>query len=173
MRSLSLRYLSSRYLSLSESSVSLWSLSLPRPLRSRHAQHALTALLLALVAAPSAAREEVRPLPALRASSIPNCANGPPIVFGAEDRRVQLDAVDVGAVAAAVGRRYPVLERDGLAPDAIVLWRKPGSGWLYVTMLVNPSKPVEACFTATFVAQRFELTGRLLVKYFGAGIAQD
>jgi hypothetical protein len=75
-------------------------------------------------------------------------------------------------VGAALTRRYPVLDRDGLLPDAIVLWRKPVDGWLYVTLLANPAKPSDVCFTATFAASLFELTAALLSKYFGGEVAR-
>ena len=130
-------------------------------------------LLVALATASVDAREDTRPFPGSRANTIESCVGGAPIRFRAEDRRAWLDAADAAAVGAALTRRYPVLDRDGLLPDAIVLWRKPVDGWLYVTLLANPAKPSDVCFTATFSASRFELTGALLVKYFGAGVARD
>jgi len=130
--------------------------------------------LLAAVATGSVgAREEGRPLPGGRASTIESCVGGSPIQFRPDDRRVWLEAVDAAAVGSALTRRYPMLERDGLLPDAIVLWRKSVDGWLFVTLLANPGKPADVCFTATFAASRFELTAPLLIKYFGAGVARD
>ena len=119
------------------------------------------------------AREDTRPFPGGRANTIESCVGGAPIRFRADDRRAWLEAADAAAVGSALSRRYPVLDRDGLVPDAIVLWRKPIDGWLFVTLLANPAKPSDVCFTATFAASRFELTGALLVKYFGAGVARD
>ena len=119
------------------------------------------------------AREDTRPFPSGRADTIESCVGGAPIRFRADDRRAWLDAADAAAVGAALTRRYPVLDRDGLLPDAIVLWRKPVDGWLYVTLLANPAKPSDVCFTATFAASRFELTAALLNKYFGAAVARD
>ncbi|MEP7058619.1 MAG: hypothetical protein ABI809_12690, partial [Caldimonas sp.] len=130
---------------------------------------ALPGLLALAVAGGAAAREEARPFQAERTDAVESCVDGAPIRFRAGDRRVLLDAVDAVAVGAALARRYPVIGRDGLAPDAILLWRKPEAGWLYVTLLANPARRTELCFTATFVAARFELTAPLLVKYFGAG----
>ena len=131
------------------------------------------ALLAATSIGAAEAREEVRPFPAGRTATIDSCAGGVPIQFRADDRRVVLDAVDAAAVGAALTRRYPVLERDGLTPDGVVLWRKPHAGWLFVTLLANPAKPADVCFTATFVADRFDVTAALLVKYFGAGVARE
>ena len=119
------------------------------------------------------AREDTRPFSGSRTSTIESCVGGAPIQFRPDDRRVRLEAADAAAVGAALTRRYPVLDRDGLLPDAIVLWRKPVDGWLYVTLLGNPAKPSDVCFTATFAANRFELTAALLIKYFGAGVARD
>ena len=134
----------------------------------------LRVALFALAALGAAhAREDARPFPAGRAAALDSCAGGATIQFQAEDRRVVLEAADAAAVGSALARRYPVLDRDGLLPDGVVLWRKPSIGWLFVTLLANPAKPTDVCFTATFVADRFEITAALLVKYFGAGVARD
>ena len=134
----------------------------------------LVSTLLAAVATGSVgAREEARPFPGGRASTIESCVGGSPIQFRPDDRRVWLEAVDAAAVGSALTRRYPMLDRDGLLPDGIVLWRKPVDGWLFVTLLANPGTPADVCFTATFAASRFELTAPLLIKYFGAGVARD
>ena len=129
-------------------------------------------LLAAVATADVDAREEARPFPGGPANTIESCVGGTPIQFRPDDRRVWLEAADAAAVGSALTRRYPVLDRDGLLPDAIVLWRKPVDGWLYVTLLANPAKPADVCFTATFAASRFELTAALLLKYFGAGVAR-
>jgi hypothetical protein len=76
-------------------------------------------------------------------------------------------------VSTALTRRYPMIEQHGLAPQGIALWRKPQAGWLYVSLLINPAKPGEACFTATFVADRFELTSALVEKYFGVAAVSE
>ena len=77
----------------------------------------------------------------------------------------------------AFQQRYSVesakVEQDGLTPQRVVLWRKPAAGWIYVALLVNPAKPGEICFTATFVASRFEITAPLVEKYFGAGALSE
>jgi len=119
------------------------------------------------------AREELRPFPGGRLAALDSCAGGASIRFQPEDRRVILEAVDAAAVGSALARRYPVIDRDGLLPDGIVLWRKPAAGWLFVTLLANPAQPTEVCFTATFVADRFDITAALLMKYFGAGVARE
>ena len=130
-------------------------------------------LLAAVATGGVDAREDARPFPGGRANTIESCVGGASIQFRPADRRVWLEAADAAAVGSALTRRYPVLDRDGLLPDAIVLWRKPVDGWLYVTLLANPAKPADVCFTATFAASRFELTAALLIKYFGVGVARD
>ena len=130
-------------------------------------------LLTAALIGAAHAREDARPFPAGRTATIDSCVGGVPIQFRADDRRVVLEAVDAAAVGAALARRYPVIERDGLVADGVVLWRKPHAGWLFVTLLANPAKPADVCFTATFVADRFDITAALLVKYFGAGVARE
>jgi hypothetical protein len=39
--------------------------------------------------------------------------------------------------------------------------------WLYITLLINPGKPSEVCFTASFVAAKIPITPVMLQKYFG------
>ena len=126
-------------------------------------------LLAAWLGGPAQAREEAHPFAASIAGAIESCVDRSAIRFGANDRRAVLDAADAKAVSAALVRRYPMIENDGLAPQAIVLWRKPDMGWVFVALLINPAKPGEHCFTATFSASRFEITGVLLDKYFGIG----
>ncbi|HEX7436681.1 MAG TPA: hypothetical protein VF308_08240 [Caldimonas sp.] len=131
------------------------------------------ALLAAWLASGAEAREDGRPFPTARTDAIESCVEGQAIRFHPEHRRVVLDAADAAAVGAALVRRYPIIERDGLAPQRIVLWRKPAAGWLYIALLENPARQGEVCYTATFVAARFDLTPALLEKYFGAGVANE
>ena len=60
------------------------------------------------------------------------------------------------------------LAADLTAGVDVVAWGRHG-----VTLLANPAKPADVCFTATFVADRFEITSALVVKYFGAGVARE
>jgi len=125
------------------------------------------AFVAALVSDAAPARDEARPLAAAIGDSIESCVDSSTIVFGKEERRAILDITDTATVGEALLRRYPAFAQSGFAPQAIVLWRKPAADWLYVTLLVNPGKPGEVCFTATFVAGKIELTPVLLKKYFG------
>jgi|NGEPerStandDraft_6_1074524.scaffolds.fasta_scaffold04037_4 hypothetical protein len=118
------------------------------------------------------ARDEERPVATAIADAIESCVDTSAIRFRVEDRRVLLEAGDTAAVSAAIVRRYPMIEQDGLAPQRLVLWRHPQFGWVYVALLVNPSKPGEVCFTATFGANRFDLSTALIEKYFGVGTAK-
>lgn len=136
----------------------------------RHGSFLGTTLLAgSLLASAAEARDEERPIAAAIGNAIESCVDKSAIRFHKDDRRVILDAADTASVSAALTRRYPMVEQDGLAPQRLVLWRKPAVGWLYVALLVNPAKPGEVCFTATFVAGRFELTPPLVEKYFGVG----
>jgi len=129
------------------------------------------AALVAVVTAPcgtALARDEPRPVAAAISDAIESCVDRTTLRFGPGERRAILDAEDTETVGVALMRRYPAFAQVGFAPQAIVLWRKPGADWLYVTLLVNPGKPGEVCFTASFVAARIEATPVMLKKYFGA-----
>ena len=116
---------------------------------------------------PAWSRDEPRPVAAAIGDAIESCVDGTTLVFGRDERRAILDDEDVATVGEALQSRYPAFARVGFAPQAIVLWRKPGADWLYVTLLVNPGKPGEVCFTASFVAARIAVTPVMLRKYFG------
>jgi len=113
------------------------------------------------------ARDEPRPFAAAIGDAIESCVDNTTLRFGKDERRAILDADDTETVGEALLRRYPAFAQGGLAPQAIVLWRKPGADWLYVTLLINPGKPGEVCFTASFVAAKIPITPVMLKKYFG------
>src|SRR5205085_2854719 len=83
------------------------------------------------------ARDEPRPIAAAIGESIESCVDRTTLRFGKDERRALLDAEDTETVGEALMRRYPAFAQVGFAPQAIVLWRKPGADWLYVTLLVN------------------------------------
>lgn len=97
---------------------------------------------------------------------VESCVSPDRIVLQRSDPWVALNETERAGVFEQMMRRYPVLQQDGLMPAQIVLWRPPGKGWLYVTMLSNPRKPEQSCFTATVTAQALDITGTLLQKYF-------
>ena len=139
--------------------------------------HASVARLVAVAACvlsgtPAGALEAGRVLPG-GADAIESCVSTQAIRFSATDRRARLDATDAALVSAAIVRRYPMVERDGLAPQHIVLWRKPDANWIYIALLENPERAGQICFTATFAAGRFEQTAPLIAKYFGEGQASE
>jgi hypothetical protein len=113
------------------------------------------------------ARDEARPFAAAVGNTIESCVDSSAIVFGAQERRAILDAEDTATVGEALLKRYPAFAQVGLAPQGIVLWRKPETEWLYITLLINPEKAGELCFTATFVAAKVAITPLMLKKYFG------
>ena len=134
----------------------------------RHGLSLVVFALTALCAAEASALGKARPGAAADMRAIESCVDHQAIRFGADDRRAVLDAADAATVSAALVRRYPVVDRDGLAPQHIVLWKQPASGWLYIALLENPARPDERCYTATFVASRFDVTPQMIAKYFGA-----
>jgi hypothetical protein len=107
------------------------------------------------------------------AATIEHCVGGPAIRFEPGARRALLEPTDAADVSAALMQRYPIVAHDGLAPERIVLWRDPRAGWLYVALVSNPEDAEEVCFTATFSASRLAVTSPLIVKYFGASIANE
>lgn len=140
--------------------------------RHLHALLALLSIAAAIVfAGPVQARDETQPVAAAIADAIESCVDVSTIHFAAEDRHVLLEAADAESVRAAIVRRYPQVEQDGLAPDRVVLWKHPTYGWVYVSLLINPAKPGEVCFTGTFGADKFEVSPGLTEKYFGANAA--
>jgi hypothetical protein len=102
-------------------------------------------------------------------AAVESCVSGPAIRFEAGDSKALLDDGDRQRVQREMVARYPMLQRDGFEPSYIVLWRKAGSDWLYVTLLANGERPSDLCFTATFTAAAFEFTDALLRKYFALG----
>jgi len=131
----------------------------------------LIAALFALAFAGGAAhgRDEPRPVATAITDAVESCVDSSAIRFVDQDKRVLLEASDASAVGAAIVRRYPMIEDDDLTPQGIVLWRQPKFGWVYVTLLVNPAKAGEVCFTGSFGADKFEMTPALIEKYFGSG----
>jgi hypothetical protein len=128
---------------------------------------AVTALLLASFAAgPARARDETSLIAIAASESVESCVDTTTIRFGKAEPHAVLDETDTAAVGAALIARYPMISQDGFEPSGLVLWRKPETGWLYIALLANPAKPAQVCFTATFAAGRFDLTGPLLKKYF-------
>lgn len=124
-------------------------------------------VLAALLARPADARDEPRPVVAAIGDRIESCVDTSALRFASGERRVLLDAKDTTALGEAFVRRYPAFAQTSSPPQHVVMWEKPGNGWVYVALLVNPGKPGEVCFTASFAAERFGMSGALKKKYFG------
>ncbi|HSW06409.1 hypothetical protein [Aquabacterium sp.] len=121
---------------------------------------------LGMAAAAGAQVHEAQPNDTETARTIESCVSTDRLVFARADPWVALDAQERASAFEQIIRRHPVLARDGVLPSHIVLWRRQGGVWLYVTLLAHPTKPSQACFTATVVAQGLDITTALLQKYF-------
>jgi hypothetical protein len=101
-------------------------------------------------------------------TSLPSCTGSGSLGLIISDQGALLDAGDRAALGASMLQRYPALGRDGFAPAAILLWRRQGDPWLYVTLARTQAPGAHWCFTATFAAGVFEATPALVRKYFFA-----
>ena len=124
--------------------------------------------MAALGASSVPAAEGALPLAAAVSREIASCVDAAPIRFGASDRHALLAASDADVVSAAIARRYPAVQQDGLLPRQLVLWKKPDAGWVFIGLLVAAPNAGRVCFTATFSAQPFSFTPDLVERYFGA-----
>ena len=106
-------------------------------------------------------------------AGLENCIGRDVIHFGKDDQSAVLDEGDHRRVRAEMIKRYPVIENDGFPTSRMVLWQRASGGLVYIAVIDNPSKPGESCFSATFAAERFDLTLLLRRKYLlvpgGAG----
>jgi len=97
--------------------------------------------------------------------SIESCVSQGVIRFDAIDQQVVLEPDDQMRVQAEMEQRYPVLARHGFPVSKIILWHRKSGETVFITLLQHPSKPGEACFTATFAAARFAGIDTLRRKY--------
>ena len=98
-------------------------------------------------------------------AGLENCVSHDYIQFGAEDQSAVLDEGDHSRVRAEMIRRYPVIEGDGFPTSRMILWQRASGALVYIAVIDNPKKPGESCFSATFAAERFDLTLLLRRKY--------
>lgn len=98
---------------------------------------------------------------------IDNCVTAAQLSFKPGVNGIVLDERDAVDVAAAIVRRYPMIERDGLYPQSIALWRPPKGEWVYATLSQKAHAPHPACFTANVDAMTVDVTPTLIRKYFG------
>lgn len=130
--------------------------------------------------APAGAQTPALPLPGAQtpalppggAASLPSCVSETRLEVAVADEHAWLDDTDRTALSRAMSQRYPMLGRDGFAPAAILMWRKPGQPWLYVALAKNDRTPAAWCFTASFSASVFDITPALVRKYFFPGAAR-
>lgn len=119
------------------------------------------------------AAEERRGSPGNIAAGLENCVSRDFIEFGPDDQSAVLDEGDHRRVRAEMIKRYPVIESDGFPTSRMVLWQRASGALVYIAVIDNPRKPGESCFSATFAAERFDLTLLLRRKYLlvpgGAG----
>jgi hypothetical protein len=106
-------------------------------------------------------------------AGLENCVSQDFIRFGPDDQSAVLDEADHRRVRAEMMRRYPVIQDDGFPTSRIVLWQRASGGLVYIAVIDNPNKPGESCYSATFAADRFDMTLLLRRKYLlvpgGAG----
>lgn len=124
------------------------------------------AAALCACAAPAGAQVPGLALDRQGRSIVDNCVSTAQLAFKAGVNGIVLDARDGAEVAAAIVRRYPMIERDGLYPQAVALWRPAGGEWAYVTLGQKKHAPHATCFTATVDASKVDTTPTLIRKYF-------
>ena len=100
------------------------------------------------------------------ALTIESCVSTDALQIGGAERHAWLDDSDLRAASSAIAQRFPLLARDGFEPSRLLLWDRPGGGWIYVAVIENPERAGEMCFTATISAGTVALTKDLLRKYF-------
>jgi hypothetical protein len=103
---------------------------------------------------------------AAHALVLESCVSADALSVASGDRHAFIDNADVADIAAAIAERFPVLQRDGFEPTRLLLWERPGAGWIYVAVIENPAKGGEMCFTATVAAGTVSITREVLKKYF-------
>lgn len=103
---------------------------------------------------------------AAHALVLESCVSADALSVASSDRYAFVEDADVAGIAAAIAERFPLLQRDGFEPTRLLLWERPGAGWLYVAVIDNPAKGGEMCFTATIAAAKVEITREVLKKYF-------
>lgn len=139
--------------------------------RCRSVVRRLVALGAALGAAGATTAALAQPLRA-GPLTVRSCAGSDVLEIDLRGDAAMLDEADRQGAAAAMLQRYPVLAQGVFEPVAIVLWRRPGAGWIYVALSTPQQPPPAWCFSATFAAQVFEFTPALQRKYFAVGAAR-
>jgi hypothetical protein len=129
-------------------------------------RHAALALACSVECLPHAQADEA---PLAPVTYVENCVGSDIVELHAGIDSALLDDPERAQIHAAMLARYQQLAADGFAPTAIVLWRSPSFGWIYLALKSHAEKPGKLCSVASFSAAQFELTATLLRKYFLAG----
>ena len=133
---------------------------------SARARHGLAVLAGAMCFTVLAQADQTLPADA---TFIENCVGSDVVELHAGTDSALLDELERAQIHSAMLARFKQLAGDGFAPAAIVLWRSPSFGWVYLALKSHADKPGKLCSAASFSAAQFELTGTLLRKYFLAG----
>jgi hypothetical protein len=95
---------------------------------------------------------------------LPSCVSGsPPLRLSAAEERAVLDTADRKRFDAAAQARFPLYRRGGLVPTQVLMLRRRGGRWQYVTLWRGG--PAGLCFSAVFAAERFDFTADWIAKY--------
>jgi hypothetical protein len=113
-----------------------------------------------------AKKKPKRPAPTV----IESCVSSDTLSFREGDNGTLLGELDRFQVAAEIIRRYPVIERDGLYPTAIALWRRKEGDWVFATLVARAEPPHPLCFTANVAIGEVGMAPALLKKYFGISV---
>jgi len=125
----------------------------------------LSCLVFVIAQAHAADKKALKKRPA--PTVIESCVSSDKISYRNGDSGTLLDELDRFQVAAEIVRRYPMIERDGLYPVAIALWRRSGGDWVFALLMSNPDATAPLCFTANVAVTEVDFAPTLLKKYFG------
>jgi hypothetical protein len=135
-------------------------------MKRRHVHPGVFAVVLSTAVLSPAAWPQADEAPA---TVIENCVGSDLIEVHAGTDSALLGDSDRAEVQAAMVARYAPLAGGGFAPAAIMLWRSPSFGWVYLALNSHPDKPGKVCSTGSFSAAAFGFSGTLLRKYFFSG----
>ena len=129
-------------------------------LRLRHLPALLCGVQLVALSA------ETRRLPSPQAiDRIASCVSADHIRLAGVGASAFLDEADHKLVHAEMLERYPVVANDASPSTRTILWQKPTGDLIYVAVFDDPGGSGQACFTATFVATKFESALLMRRKY--------
>ena len=86
---------------------------------------------------------------------IASCVSDDQIRLAGAGASAFLDAADHQLVRSEMLEHYPVVATDATPSTRTILWQKPSGDLIYVAVFDDPGGSGQACFTATFAAQKF------------------